>query len=261
MYFKLCDLLGVIFVFWFGNEIGYEEIKINYCFLKEMGIKVIVFVFLGNKIIFKLYVVFNELNIKGGIYMGKFLLKNRVFIELNLVNNNIKWEGIVVIVEVLLSNMVIRKLDLFGNGFGEKDVVLLVEGIENNSFLYCLNLSYNKFFEELGVFFGIVFIYNNFFFELNLSWNYIWRRGVEVILKSLRYNDLLENFDFFWNGFDDIVIVEFGEFLKWNLVFREFNLSNNWILDEGIKNIVKGFEGSKKLEVLIFNYNLIFNVC
>ena len=260
-YLKLCDSLGVIPVSRFGNEIGHEEIKINHRFLKEMGTKAIASVLLGNKTTSKLHVAFNELNIKGGIYMGKLLSKNRALTELNLANNNIKREGIVAIAEALPSNTVIRKLDLSGNGLGEKDAALLAEGIENNSSLHCLNLSYNKFSEESGVSFGTALTYNNSLLELNLSWNHIRRRGAEAISKSLRYNDSLENLDLSWNGFDDTGTAELGESLKRNSALRELNLSNNRISDEGIKNIAKGLEGSEKLEVLILNHNLIFNAC
>ena len=260
-YLKVCDTLGVIPVSRFGNEIGHEEIKINHRFLKEMGTKAIASVLLRNKTTSKLHVAFNELNTKGGIYIGQLLSKNRALTELNLANNNIRREGIIAIAEALPSNTVIRKLDLSGNGLGDKDAVLLAEGIENNSSLHCLNLSYNKFSEASGVSFGTALTYNNTLLELNFSWNHIRRSGAEAIAKSLRYNDSLEKLDLSWNGFDDIGTAELGESLKRNSTLKELNMSNNRLSDEGIKNIAKGFEGSDKLEVLNLNHNLIFNAC
>ncbi|KAL9984376.1 hypothetical protein ACROYT_G006662 [Oculina patagonica] len=260
-YLKVCDTLGVIPVSRFGNEIGQEEIKINHRFLKEMGTKAIASVLLRNKTTSKLHVAFNELNTKGGVYIGQLLSKNRALTELNLANNNIKKEGIMAIAEALPNNMVIRKLDLSGNGLGDKDAALLAEGVENNSSLHCLNLSYNKFSEASGVSFGTALTYNNSLLELNFSWNHIRRGGAEAIAKSLRYNDSLEKLDLSWNGFDDIGTAELGESLKRNSTIKELNISNNRLSDEGIKNIAKGLEGSDKLEVLNLNHNLIFNAC
>ena len=260
-YLKVCETLGVIPVSRFGNEIGQEEIKINHRFLKEMGTKAITSVLLRNKTTSKLHVAFNELNTKGGIYIGQLLSKNRALTELNLANNNIRREGIIAIAEALPNNAVIRKLDLSGNGLGDKDAALLAEGVENNSSLHCLNLSYNKFSEASGVSFGTALTYNNSLLELNLSWNHIRRGGAEAIAKSLRYNDSLEKLDLSWNGFDDIGTVDLGESLKRNSTIKEVNISNNRLSDEGLKNIAKGLEGSEKLEVLNLNHNLIFNAC
>lgn len=260
-YLKVCDTLGVIPVSRFGNEIGQEEIKINHRFLKEMGTKAIASVLLRNKTTSKLHVAFNELNTRGGIYIGQLLSKNRALTELNLANNNIKREGIIAIAEALPNNTVIRKLDLSGNGLGDKDAALLAEGIENNSSLHCLNLSSNKFAEASGVYFGTALTYNNSLLELDFSWNHIRRSGAEAIAKSLRYNDSLEKLDLSWNGFDDIGTADLGESLKRNSTIKELIISNNRLSDEGLKNIAMGFEGSDKLEVLNLNHNLIFNAC
>ena len=260
-YLKVCDTLGVTPVSRFGNEIGQEEIKINHRFLKEAGTKAIASVLLRNKKTSKLHVAFNELDTKGGIYIGQVLSKSRALTELNLANNNIKKEGIIAIAEALPNNTVIRKLDLSGNGLGDKDAVLLAEGVENNNSLNWLNLSYNKFSEASGVSFGTALTYNNSLVELNFSWNHIRREGAEAIVKSLRYNDSLEKLDLSWNGFDDIATTELGESLKRNSTIKELNLSNNRLSDEGLKNIARGLEGSEKLEVLNLNHNLIFNAC
>ena len=260
-YLTVCEDLGVTPVSRFEREIGQDEIKINHRFLREMGTRAITSVLLGNKTTSRLHVAFNELDIKGGICIGKLLSKNRVLTELNLANNKIRREGINAIAEALPSNSVIRKLDLSGNGLEDKDAEMLAEGIENNSSLLCVNLSYNKLSEASGVFFGNALTYNNSVLELDLSWNHIRRGGAEAIAKSLRYNDSLEKLDLSWNGFDDIGTVEFGESLRRNSTIKELNLSNNRLSDEGLKNISKGLEGSEKLEKLDLNHNLIFNAC
>ena len=260
-YLKICDLLGVIPVSRFGNEIGQDEIKISHRFLKETGTKALAAVLLNDRKTLKLHVSYNELNAKGGIYIAKVLSKNRALTELNLANNNIRRKGIIGIAEALPSNTVLKRLNLSGNGLDDKDAALLADAIANNNTLQHLDLSYNKLSEESGVCFGAALSCNNSLLELDLSWNHIRRRGAVSISKSVRHNQSLEKLNLSWNGFADTGTAELVESLKRNSTLRELNLSNNRVSDEGLRNLAKGLAPNETLEVLNLNHNLIFSVC
>lgn len=161
-----------------------------------------------NKTISQLDLSHNRIGDQGACKLGKFLLHTQILTHLDLGDNNIHYKGSRFISQGLKQNKSLKVLSLYLNRIDDRGGSKFCNDLqENNSTLQELNLRGNSLGSDFAKALGGV-ILKQCVRKLDISCNFLTRDDAVSILKDIKDNKTLVEFDIRNNKIKDVEVEE-----------------------------------------------------
>ncbi|KAB0804869.1 hypothetical protein PPYR_01839 [Photinus pyralis] len=259
-YLRLCKFHNIPVLRRVLSSLETDELNLKYYGLREKQVLCIIDTLKRNKYIEVVDLQDNWLEPKCLQHISDMLVFNSTIRKLVLRECRIKPEGAELLSEGLQNSRALVELDLSCNNLGDEGMAFLEMGLRESGSIEILNLSDNNLESESGMILSRIIADLDVLEELDLSWNEFNAnsKGNKALFQALSKSTRINKLVLAWNGISDKDLTRaIAVFLRTTANLLHFDISNNRLSSDSLRNIVTGLMRCRNLAVLKIGNNII----